>query len=128
MRIILSTLLIVATAVPSRAWEAEGNPDRHVSFALHGTNGTLEGSGVSTEYLYSLPKDTNVPKEDSTFNTVDIWTISPSMRFPVSHRLTIDMGMTHVNQEYGYVGNLTRFKGRVSGQIYSLGFRYYFPD
>ena len=110
------------------AWESALNPDRHVSFALDYSNGVLNGSGVSTEYLYSLNGNTNVPKEDSTINSVELFSINPSMRFPVSNRLTIDLAWAYINQKYDYAGYLTRFHGNLKGQICTVGFRYYFPD
>ena len=115
-------------ATMSYAWESEGNPDRHVSFGFHVANGTLNGSGVSTEYLYSPTKVTNIPVEDLTDNELTLWSLNPSMRFPVSNRLTIDMGYSYVHQEQSALGNLTRVKSKVSGGIYQIGFRYYFPD
>lgn len=125
---VVMALCLFALIVPAWGGESEANPDRHVSFALQMTNGTLNGSGVSTEYLYSLGMNTNVPIEDNTANEVTVLNLNPSMRFPVSNRLTIDMGLNFVRQTYDYAGTLTRFHGYIKGELYSVGFRYYFPE
>lgn len=120
-------LLLSTNSFGYSVFENEGNPDKDVSFALNTSNGHLYGGGVSTEYLTSSSL-VNVPFEDATENQVNLWSISPSVRFPVSPRLTIDMGMSYLSQKYSYDGNLTRFRGNLKGEIYQIGFRYYFKD
>lgn len=125
---IAAALLLVASS--THAWESDHskNPDQRGSVALNFANGYLSGGGVNTEYLYSKNKNTNVPVEDSIFGNVDLWSVSPSVRLPMTNNLTFDMSMTYLHQDYDYAGGLTRLHGTLKGEIYNIGVRYYLPD
>jgi hypothetical protein len=127
----MKTLMLFVVAMFSVALchsdEPTGNPDRYASVGLEVTNGTLDGNGESTEYLYWPGGVTNVPVADKNTNELKMWSIYPSFRMPASDRLTVEIGVRYVHQEYAHTGYLTRFKGKVSGELYTLGFRYYLP-
>lgn len=124
MTALAAAALIAASAA---AEDTSQNPDRYASFGVEATNGTLEGSGTSTEYLYWPGGMTNVPVADKNTNELKAWSVYPTFRMPASNRLTVEIGVRYVHQEYAHTGTLTRFKGKMSGEIYTIGFRYYMP-
>lgn len=125
---IAACMLLVASA--AHGWELDHskNPDQRASVAVEVTNGSLLGRGVNTEYLYSRSQNTNVPTEDSILGEVTSWSVSPSVRLPMTNNLTIDIGATLANRIYDYAGSFTRLHGKLKGEIYSVGFRYYLQD
>lgn len=126
-KLILATVIsfIVGNAV---AEDTSQNPDRFASFGLEVVNGALYGSGTSTEYLFWPGGMTNVPIADKNRNEIKMWSVFPTFRMPASNRLTIELGVRYVHQEYAHTGSLTRFKGKVSGEFYTIGVRYYLLD
>lgn len=107
-------------------YQTEGNPDRYASVGFKFSNGTLNGPGTMLEHINvgGVQTSFDIP----TDNEVNLLAFSPSFRVPITHNTTLELEWTYLQQEYQYVGRLSGFQGKVSGEVYTIGMRYYFKD
>lgn len=129
MRKIVVAVMIVLGVRPAGAWwDNLGNPDKYTSFALDVSNTSMNADGVSLEHLQNALTLKQESHDIVHRGEVFAWTIAPSMRFPISPKLTLDLRWAHTRQTYEFVGAFTGFQGTLSGETYGIGLRYYFDE
>jgi hypothetical protein len=114
----LVTLIALTTPVFA------ANPDGRPSLGIGYSWGKVDGPGSTLQRIGWLDIPTNVP----TVEERSIKIISPSFRWPVNNKVTLDFSYDYYMEEYTVESGYTLDTGDVSGGIFGVHYRLYLGD